>query len=106
MTLEDLKKIKVLQTRTIAEACKDAHTHGYVVQCLQRFYLGDYGEICAEDTEANNTELEEGCGHVLARYKARYNLDSDIYIEAHFSEGVDLDEYDYNQIMIMYPDER
>ena len=106
MTLEDLKKIKVLQTRAIAEACKDAHTLAYVVQCLQRFYLGDYGEICAEDTEANNTELEEGCGHVLARYKARYNLDSDIYIETHFDADVDITELDYNNTMICYCSER
>lgn len=106
MQLDDLRKLKVFQTRTIYAACKDEHTHTYVVSCLQRFYNGDYGEICAEDTAANNSDLAEGCGHVLARYKAAGELTGDIYIEAHFSEGVDLDEYDYNQIMIMYPDER
>lgn len=107
MTLDDLKKIKVFQTRTIAEACKrDIQTLAYVSDCLNRFYKGDYGEICAEDTEANNTELDEGFGHVLARYKARHALESDIYIETHFSADMDISELDYNNTMIMYCNER
>lgn len=107
MTLEDLKKIKVFQTRTIAEACKRSpETHLYIIECLQRFYKGDYGEICAEDTAANNMELDEGFGHVLARYKARHSLESDIYIETHFSADMDISELDYNNTMIMYCSER
>lgn len=106
MTLDDLKKIKVFQTRTIAEACKDEHTLAYVVSCLQRFYHGDYGEICDEDAGYNNEELADGYGHVLARYKAKHSLTEDIYIEAHFSVNVDISDVDYNNTMIMYCDER
>ena len=106
MTLDDLKKIQVFQTRTIAEACKDAHTLQYVVSCLQRFYKGDYGEICAEDAGYNNEELADGYGHVLARYKPAGTLTDDIYIEAHFSVDVDISDVDYNNTMIMYCDER
>lgn len=107
MTLEDLKRISVFQTRTIAEVCKRSpETHAYIVECLQRFYKGDYGEIGQEDTAANNSDLLEGCGHVLARYKAKHALESDIYIESHFDAEVDNTEIDYNNTMICYVNER
>jgi hypothetical protein len=106
MTLEDLKQMPLLQTRTIAEACKkDERTHKYIVECLQRFYAGDYGEICAEDTGYNNDDLASGYGHVLARYKGKFALEGDFYIEAHF-DADHLQDVDYTQIMIMYPRER
>ncbi len=105
MTLEELKKIKVMQTRTIATACEDQQTFYYVVQCLNRFYAGDYGEIDAEDTQYNNDDLAAGYGHVLARYKGKYKLQGDIYIEAHFDKD-HLQDLDYTNTMIMYPDER
>lgn len=105
MTLEDLRKLDVFQTRTIAAACEDnPETHNYIVSCLERFYSGDYGEIDAEDTAYNNQDLEAGEGHVLARYKEKYNLDGDFYIEAHFSATVA--GIDANNVMIMYPMER
>lgn len=106
MTMDDLKKISVFQTRTIAEACKDVQTFAYVSDCLSRFYQGDYGEICDEDTGYNNTELDEGFGHVLARYKAKHSLTEDIYIDSHFSADMPLSELDYNNTMIMYCSER
>lgn len=107
MTLEDLKRISVFQTRTIAEVCKRSpETHAYIVECLQRFYNGDYGEIGIEDTVANNSDLFHGFGHVLARYKAKHALESDIYIESHFDAEFDNTEIDYNNTMIMYCNER
>lgn len=104
MTLEQLKKYPAYQTATIAEALKDPDTLKYVFECLGRFFAGDYGEICQEDTDANNQDLEDGEGHILARYKKGGKLQSDIYIEAHFSESVP--GLDANNIMIMYPSER
>lgn len=105
MTLEDLKKQDLLQTRSIAEACKDSpETLEYIISCLARFFSGDYGEIGEEDTAYNNQDLKEGEGHILARYKARHALESDIYIEAHFSESIP--GIDANNTMIMYCNER
>lgn len=105
MTLTDLQKIPVYQTRTIAEACKDSPaTHNYIVDCLHRFFTGDYGEVPQEDTDANNADLLDGEGHVLARYKARHKLEGDIYIEAHFSES--MPGIDANNTMVMYCGER
>lgn len=105
MTLEQLKTIPLLQTRTIAEACKDPNTLDYILECLARFYAGDYGEICEDDTNANNYDLSEGYGHVLARYKAKHSLTGDFYIESHFDKD-HLTNIDYTQTLIMYPEER
>lgn len=105
MKLEDLQKIDLFQTRTIAEACqRKPEIHAYIMQCLARFFRGDYGAIGPEDTAYNNADLEAGEGHVLARYKARPGMEEDIYIEAHFSEEVP--GIDANNIMIMYCSER
>lgn len=106
MTLEDLKRMPVFQTRGINAAEQDSpETHNYIIDCLFRFYAGDYGEICADDTAANNADLAAGDGHILARYKQKHNLRGDFYIEAHFY-APRLSDPDYTQIMIMYPDER
>jgi len=105
MKLEDLKLMPCLQTRSISFAGEDAETHNYIVDCLHRFYSGDYGEVCEEDTQANNADLQSGYGHILAKYKQAYKLTGDIYIEAHFDKD-NLKDIDYTQIMVMYPDER
>lgn len=105
MTLEDLKKVPMLQTRTIAEACKDPETHMYILSCLSRFFTGDYGLICEEDTEYNNEDLKSGYGHILARYEGKYSLLGDIYIETHFDKD-HLTDIEYTNTMIMYPEER
>lgn len=105
MTLEDLKKVRLLQTKTIAKACEDPKTLQYIMKCLDRFFSGDYGEICEEDTQANNRDLEEGYGHVLARYKKAEKLTGDIYIESHFDKD-NLEDINFTNTLIMYPEER
>lgn len=100
MTLEDVKKLDLLQTRGIAADTKDEQTHAYIVSCLQAFYSGNYGAIPAEDTDANNAELEAGEGRIVARYKAKYSLEDDIYIIACFSQ--EIPGIDANHVMIMY----
>jgi len=105
MTLKDIRQQELLQTKSIFEACKGSpDTYKYIMECITRFFKGDYGEIDEEDTAANNQDLQEGEGHILARYKAAYNLERDIYIEAHFSESVP--GVDANNTMIMYCNER
>lgn len=105
MTFKELRSIPCYQTATIAETMKeDEQTLFYILQCLERFYSGDYGTIPAEDTTANNEDLKSGYGHVLARYKASFNLKHDIYIESHFDK--DTPGLDYNNTMIMYVFER
>lgn len=106
MTLEDLRAIPLYQTKGIAAACqKDAATLGYIMDCLQRFYAGDYGEIPAEDTESNNSDLQAGYGHILARYKAQHSLQSNIYIEAHIDKDLP-GNLDANNTLVMYCGER
>lgn len=105
MTLQDVQKQDLLQTRAIADACADSPaTLQYVITCLHRFFAGDYGAIRDEDTKRNNAELAAGYGHILARYKARYNLEDDIYIEAMFDK--DTPGIDSNYTMVMFCGER
>ena len=105
MTFDDLKKIPVLETRSIAHAAEDKETAFYLIECLHRFWAGDYGLIDAEDTAANNQDLESGYGHILARYEGKHKLTGEIYIEAHFDKD-NLTDIDYTQTLIMYPEER
>lgn len=100
MTLDQVKNNPVFQTARIAEDLKDRATLAYIIGCLKRFYAGDYGTVPAEDTEANNNELEYGSGRLLARYEARHALKDDVYIMAYFDDqqqGID-----FNNTMIMY----
>lgn len=105
MTLEDLAKIPTYQTKAISHAAEDPATALYLMECLGRFWAGDYGEICEEDTQYNNDDLSAGYGHVLARYKGKFKLTGDIYIESHFDQD-NLTDIDYTNTLIMYPEER
>lgn len=105
MILDDLRKIELFQTKGIAaDSAEEPQTLVYLCECLKRFFKGDYGTICKEDTEANNKDLEAGEGHILARYRKAQKLRNDIYIEAHFD--AQQPSLDANYIMIMYCDER
>lgn len=102
MTLADIKKLPLHITATVNEATEDESTHFYVADCLlNRFFKGDYGEIDQEDTDANNDELADGEGKILARYKAKHKLEGDIYICARFSKSMP-ESLDANHILIMY----
>lgn len=105
MNFEELKQIPLLQTSSIAEACQDAETLKYILACLARYYAGDFGEVCEEDTLANLEELAEGYGHVLARYKQAKTLNDEIYIESHFDKD-NLTDINYTNTLIMYTFER
>lgn len=63
MTLKDIRQQELLQTSSIFEACKGSpDTYKYIMECITRFFKGDYGEIDEEDTAANNQDLQEGEG--------------------------------------------
>ena len=104
MTLEDLRKIELYQTAAIGEAAADPDTLRYIFECLDRFYSGDFGEVPAEDSDLNIQELESGEGHCLGRYKPKFKLLGDIYINSYFSEE-NPDDLDYNNTLVMYCNE-
>ena len=101
MKAADIAKNMTVQTAAVAEACKDAETHNYIVDCLLDMFGGNYGEIGAEDTALNNEELESGEGRILARYKAKGKLTEDIYIIAYFS-AAEPGNVDYNNTTALY----
>lgn len=104
MTLDNIKKLPVYQTRSIATAAEDPDTMKYIFNCLAKLYAGNYGEIPAEDTDANNKELKAGAGRIVARYKAAANLESDIYIISEFC-AEDPDNQEANHTTILYCNE-
>lgn len=103
MTLKDLQGNFTGMTRGIAHAIEqdEGKTRAYIMACLSRFWAGDFGEICKEDTAANLEELEAGEGRCLARYAAAEKLEEDIYIIAAFSVSMP-ESLDANNTMIMY----
>ena len=105
MTLNDLRMLPRSRTRSIDASLRGSlETLGYIAECVNRFYNGDYGEVPQEDTDANNYDLIIGEGHILARYERMYNLEDDIYIEAYFSESAP--GVESNNITVMYCRER
>ena len=104
MLIRDLSELELYTSREITQVNEDKETHPYLVECLRRFYTGDFGALEEDDIRANLTELREGEGHVLARYEKKHNLRNDIYVEAIFSES--RPGGDFNKCLVMYVDER
>jgi len=107
MKAEDLKRNALAVTAGINHAMqtdKTGETYGYIMECLGRFFAGDFGDVPEEDAEANRAELTRGEGRALARYPARKNLAGAIYIQAYFStaEPGDLER---NNTLVMYCDD-
>lgn len=105
MTLDDLKALMLITTSGINDAMTDPKTTGYIFACLRRFVSGDFGELDDDDKAYNLRNLETGTGFVLGLYEKKHTLTNKIFIEARFSE-LNLHDANYNNICIMYPDER
>lgn len=54
-----------------------------VYEAAQRFHNGDWGDLCQEDKDANNQDLADRDGHVLAKYATP---NGNIYINLVFDE--------------------
>lgn len=90
------KPYKTLMTRHLNDDIADSEEMAKAVyEAMQRFSNGDWGELCQDDKEANNQDLENRDGHVLARYKTP---NGDIYINLEFDEA----SMDSDVAMIMY----
>lgn len=103
MTLEDVRGLSLFQTRAVSEAVKDEQTGLYVVECLNRFFTGDYGEIPQEDTDANNADLKAGSGRIVAHYKKAQQLRDDLCIICEFNG--DPDDLQSNYTTVLYRSE-
>ena len=99
MTLEQIRENPIAATSEIAKAMQDPPAHAYILHCLDCFFTGNYGAMPAEDTEANNRELQAGTGRIIARYKAAEGLREDVYIIAYFSDTEQGNDYNYTTVM-------
>ena len=101
MTLADIRELPIFKSQAVALADQDKDTHNYLVDCMTAMFSGDYGMVPPEDTDANNKELADGEGRILAQYGRKYTLAEDIFIVALFSEK-EADRLGDNRIMILY----
>lgn len=63
------KDIHFAITRALFRAGeKDKETEKAFMQAVERFKNGDWGELCQDDIEANNSDLANRDGHVLGKY--------------------------------------
>ena len=77
-------KYQLFITRQLNEdVANDESVAKAVYAAIERFNNMDWGDLCQEDKDANNQDLKDRDGHVLARYKTPKG---DIYINLVFDE--------------------
>lgn len=82
--MKPTKEIHFVITRLLFEAGqKDNETEKAYLKAIERFKNGEWGELCQDDIEANNKDLEDRDGHVLGKYKTPAG---DIYINLEFHD--------------------
>lgn len=90
-----MKAGKIVATSTLIAYCKenDISLHPFITR-----YIGnDWGDLEQEDKDANDLEINEPAGHVLAKYTLPTG--EFIYIETNWNEE---DRY----TTLMFPSER
>lgn len=80
-------------TAGINERMRDIHFAAFVTKCLIRHLTGDWGDLCREDREANETGLKSG-GRLLSAY-VREDLEK-IWI---------ITEWDRSVTTVLFPEE-
>ena len=89
MTLDQIKENPITATAAVNAAMEqNPEIHDFIMACLTRFFSGDYGTTGPEDTAANNAELADGAGRVVAHYEAFPGMEDDIFIIAVFNEDI------------------
>lgn len=103
-----MKLFQIMQRNAlgIAGAAQVAFTenesaHAYILECVGRFYRHDYGAIPPEDVAANENELKQSAGRIIAKYEAGPGLKEPIFIIAYFSEDHP-GNVDYNYTTVCY----
>ena len=72
------RPIKFVMTQGLAAAADENPATGAAIyDALRRFGAREWGDLSQEDKEANDRDLAESCGRVLARYETP---SGDIYI--------------------------
>ena len=82
-------------TRGVDEKMKvEEEFRKFVVKCLERYQNCDWGDLCDEDKQMNDSAITNGDDRVLAKYN--YDDEISIYI---------ITEWDRSVTTILFPDE-
>lgn len=85
---------RLVATQAVYSLYKDdPQFSSFCFSSLRRHVKGDWGDVCAEDAQANNDALQNGL-RILSRYD--YTPDVSIYI---------ITEADHSVTTILFPDE-
>lgn len=85
---------QTVQTRGIAEACKDnAEFTKEIYKAFNKYIAGDWGDTCEEDAELNNQAIANNDDRIVAKYKTSKG---NIFI---------ITEWDRSYTTIMFADE-
>mgnify|MGYP007101852816 CR=1 FL=1 len=69
--MSKLKTGPLYLTRGVADrVSEDGHFFQFVDQCLKRYLMCDWGDLCEEDAKANDAAFRNGDDRILASYKA------------------------------------
>ena len=94
-----MNSYKLLVTRKLNDDIAESEEMAKAItKALERFNAHDWGELDPEDIEANNRDLEERAGHVLAKYPTPKGY---IYINLTFNEP----SMNSDIAVLMYPSE-
>ena len=82
-------------TRGVDEKMKeDINFTHFISKCLERYKNCDWGNLCKEDKELNDSAVINDNDRIVAKYK--YDEETSIYI---------ITEYDRSATTILFPDE-
>lgn len=82
--------------RIDARTKEDKGFYNFIAKSLARFSIGDWGDICEEDKEINDTAVKDGTGMILGSYK--FMDEETVWIIK--------DDASLDFITILYPEER
>ena len=88
---------QTVMTRGVADAlAENLDFAGFVIESLERYKAGDWGEMAAEDKKLNDDAVKNGNDRILAAYKNGGPKAWKIWI---------ITEWDRSYTTILFPDE-
>ena len=93
--MSKLKTGPLYLTRGVADRAREDDAFAtFVDDCLKRYLMCDWGDLCREDANANDAAFRNGDDRILASYKAQDG--TKLWI---------ITEWDRSATTVLFPDE-